>query len=155
VNNTIDIRRVIANIINVHSDAMDGDHLASIIVEMNNIAVNNYISTDTMVKYLKNKIRMEETDCMQRFYADTLAYVNYISGKAIDDILAYTKPVSLCQKRNLDICSMYCDGYDTSCEMYKSCDDDGDVFIGTCSRFEEDNDTVAIEVCSFEEGDPQ
>ncbi len=150
--NTIDIRRIVANIINVHSDSMDGDHLATIIVEINNLAVNNYVLTASFVDYLKNKIKTEETECMKRFYADTLAYVNYISGKAIDDILAYTKPVSLCQKRNLDICSMYCDGYDTSCEMYKSSDVDDDVYIGTCSRFDEE---CAIEVCSFEEGDPQ
>ena len=153
--NTIDVRRIIANMINVHSDAMDGDHLASIIVEINNIAVNNYIVTDTLVKYLINKIRMEETDCMKRFYADTLAYVNYISGKSVDDILTKTNPVAMCQKRCLDICTMYCDGYDTSCDMYKSSEEDNDVFIGTCSRFIEDDDTVAIEVCSFEEGDPQ
>lgn len=29
------------------------------------------------------------------------------------------KPVSLCRLRNEDRCSMYCEGFDTSCEDYK------------------------------------
>ena len=138
--NTIDIRRIIANMITVHSDSMDGDHLASIIVDMNKIATNNHVDTMVIINYLKNKICTEDTDCMKRFYADTLAYVNYISGKALDDILTQNKSVALCQKRCLDICSIYCDGYDKSCEMYKSSEKDNDVFIGTCSRFVEDDD---------------
>lgn len=150
--NIIDIRRVIANIINVHSETFDGDHMASIIVEMNKLALNNNVRTESLMDYLKKKIKTEETDDMKRFYADCLAYVNYISGKAMDDILSTSKSIPLCQKRNLDICSMYCNGYDTSCEMYKSSDE---VYIGTCSRFTDEEDDCAIEVCSFEEGDPQ
>ena len=153
--NTIDIRKIIANMITIHSETMDGDHLASIIVEMNKMSTNNHIDTKVLIDYLKNKIHTEDTDCMKHFYADTLAYVNYISGKAVDDILAQNKSVALCQKRCLDICTMYCDGYDTSCEMYKSSEEDNDVYIGTCSRFIEEDDTAAIQVCSFEEGDPQ
>jgi hypothetical protein len=139
--------------INVHSETMDGDHLASIIVEVNNLALNNNVRTESIMDYLKKKIHTEETECMKHFYADTLAYVNYISGKAVDDLLIATKPIPMCLKRDRDICSMYCDGFDTSCEMYQSSEKEDDVYIGTCSRFEDDD--CAIEVCSFEDGDPQ
>lgn len=152
--NIIDVRPIIANVITRFADTVKSDGFADIIMNLSRLGDDsNKVETKKLINYLESKIKTADAE-MKIVYADCIAYVDYISGKAVDKILN-KKAIPLCQKRNLDICSMYCDGYDTSCEMYKSCEDDEDVFIGTCSRFEEDDDTVAIEVCSFEEGDPQ
>ena len=150
----IDTRPVIANLITRFANTCKSEKIADILMDLSSIGDNtNKIEVKKLVDYLESKMVTADAE-MKLVYADCIAYVDYISGKAVDKILN-KKAIPLCQKRNLDICSMYCDGYDTSCEMYKSCETDDDVYIGTCSRFEEDDDTVAIEVCSFEEGDPQ
>lgn len=152
--NTIDIRPIVANIVTRFANSVHADNVADIIMDLSHIGNGtNTIETNTLLDYLYGKLA-KSNENMKLIYADIIAYTEYVSGKTVDKIIN-RKAIPLCQKRNLDICSMYCDGYDTSCEMYKSCEDDDDVFIGTCSRFEENDDTIAIEVCSFEEGDPQ
>lgn len=134
----IDIRPVIANLITRFANTCKSEKFANILMDLSSIGDNtNKIEVKKLVDYLESKMVTADA-AMKLVYADCIAYVDYISGKAVDKILN-KKAIPICQKRNLDICSMYCDGYNTSCEMYKSCEDD----------------TVAIEVCSFEEGDPQ
>lgn len=150
----IDTRPVIANLITRFADTCKSENFTDILMDLSRIGDDtNKIEVKKLVEYFESKMVTADAE-MKLVYADCIAYVDYISGKSVDKILN-KKAIPLCQKRNLDICSMYCDGYDTSCEMYKSCETDDDVYIGTCSRFEEDDDTIAIEVCSFEEGDPQ
>ena len=140
----VDIRPVIANIINNHYEPVDANILADIISELNGLAKNNKIETNKLIKHFYKNLA-ESTGEIKMIYADCIAYVEYMSGITIDRILNHKK-IELCQKRNLDVCSLYCDGFDTSCENYSS---EHEAYIGTCSRFEDD----AIEVCSFEEGD--
>lgn len=142
----IDIRPIVANIVNNNYESIDSNILAGIISELNHFAdKNNKVNTKKLVDYLYKKLN-ESVNEQKMLYADCIAYVEYMSGITIDRILNH-KTVDLCQRRNHDTCSCYCDGFDTSCENYTSSDE---AYIGTCSRFEDDD----IEVCSFEEGDP-
>lgn len=159
MNNYIDIRSVTTNLINRYYDKIDHDVLKSVLHQLNHLNATTYkMSTQDFITHIKTYMNSSTNDNMRKLYADCWAYVEYISGLSTERILKPLKPIPLCARRNSDTCAIYCDGFDTSCESYITDDDLPNGYIGVCTRFEEDSeyeDNVAIEVCSFEEGDPQ
>lgn len=151
--NIVDIRPVIANIINIYNDSIDSNTLANIITDITNIAdEKNSIETHKLISYFRNKAICENSQ-IKHIFANTIAYIEYISEISVDRIFASLSiddtPSDICNKKDLGVCGMYCDGKNKSCSLYET-EEPG--YIGTCSRFEEDYEPC-IEVCSFEEGD--
>ena len=149
-----DIRCVTNNLINRYYGKIDDAILTEVIERVNRVGLIN-VSASTILPILRDFISTEDNNVAKMLYADCYVYVEYISGMAIDKLLKPTRPTPLCSRRCLDTCANYCEGYDTTCENYIADDDLPNGYIGTCSRFEDNEYADAIEVCSFEEGDPQ
>lgn len=154
VKNMIDVRAISANLVSRYYDKVDHSILIDVTRNINDMAVSN-METFNCLNAIKEKMIRANNATAKMLYADAWAYAEYISGVAINKLLNISKPIPLCNRRNLDTCAMYCEGYDTACENYLTDDEIPTGFIGTCSRFEDDEYAEAIEVCSFEEGDPQ
>ena len=150
--NIIDTRRVISNLITNHPNE-DSEVLADIVIAISKLGIDNKINPRELIDYCRTKA-INECDSIQMIYADTIAYIEYISKISVDRIKIGFNLISennnICNKKDIGICGMFCDGHNTKCTMYEEDKEPG--YIGTCSRFEEDE--LAIEVCSFEEGDP-
>ena len=150
--NIIDTRVVISNLITNHSNE-DAEVLADIVVDISKLGTDNKISAHELIDYCRAKA-IDECDSIQTIYADTIAYIEYISKISVDRIrLSFdlsAEHQDICNKKDIGICGMFCDGHKKTCMMYEEDNEPG--YIGTCSRFEDDE--LAIEVCSFEEGDP-
>lgn len=60
-----------------------------------------------------------------KIYADAIVQIREQSGyyldQVLDEIASGKVGVALCAWRDQDRCSMYCDGFDTSCEEYAAC----------------------------------
>jgi hypothetical protein len=149
-----DIRCVTNNLINRYYGKVNDATLNAVVERVNRVGLIN-VSAPTLLPILKEFIETESNRTAKMLYADCYVYVEYISGISIERVLQSKSPVMLCSRRCLDTCASYCEGYDTTCENYISDDELPNGYIGVCSRFENDEYAEAIEVCSFEEGDPQ
>ena len=75
----IDIRPIVANIINNNYESIDSNILAEIISEINHFAdKNNKVNTKKLVDYLYKKLN-ESVNEPKMLYADCIAYVEYMS----------------------------------------------------------------------------
>jgi hypothetical protein len=132
-NTPIEIKEVTKNLLTKYYGKVDHEILKIALHQLNTI-VPYKMSAHELLLILKRLIDCSTNMETKKLYADCYVYVEYISGISIERVIKPVNPIMLCNERNLDRCSMYCDGYDTSCECYSS---------------------DAIEVISFEEGDPQ
>ena len=77
------------------------------------------------IDLLYDKLRSLSDPDQIKIYADAIVQIREQSGyyldQILDEIASGKVGVALCTWRDQDRCSMYCDGFDISCEEYSAC----------------------------------
>ena len=116
----IDVRSIASNLVSTYYGKYDLDMIRKTVEDIYSHASFDKIDIADVALILKGKIIKAKTATEMQFFADSLAYIEYMSGMASNRILDSIKktPIAMCEKRCSDRCSMYCDGFNTDCDMY-------------------------------------